>query len=534
MNLVSLLAERAALHPDRPALVDSSGGADRVLAYGGLAERVAAGAAFLRKHGLKRGQTVLVFQPVSLELYEFLLAAFHSGLRVMLADPSAGRAFLALCCRRLAPDAFFGSWKAQCLRFSVAEMRRIPLAIGTGTFFPGVKSWRTDKGSLDLIDVPDNEPALITFTSGSTGQPKAAVRTHGFLLAQHAALSKALDYQDGEVDLITLPVFVLANLASGLTSVLAATDLSKPGSPDVAAVREQCRRHHVTRCAASPAFFEAFLASSGGMFDLEKLYTGGAPVFPDLLRRLRGALPSTIIHSVYGSTEAEPIAHFHADNANPESDDLTRRGGGLCSGVPVPEIQLRVIADHWGRPLGPMDGAAFDALTLPPVTAGEIVVSGGHVLPGYLDGMGDDETKIHVDGRVWHRTGDAGWLDKSGRVWLLGRCAEKLPPHAAEVGLPVDAARYPFAVECAMREDFPGFRMAAIDWRGARLLVCGGAPDPACARAIETKARALGMTGVRMLAALPLDRRHNAKIDYPALRALLEKTHADAFPEDSR
>lgn len=534
MNLVSLLARRAALHPDRPALVDSSGGVDRVMTYGELAERVAAGAAFLRKHGLTRGQTVLVFQPVSLELYEFLLAAFHSGLRVMLADPSAGRGFLALCCRRLAPDAFFGSWKAQCLRLSVAEMRRIPLAIGTGAFFPGVRSWKTGIGSSDPVEVPDEEPALITFTSGSTGQPKAAVRTHGFLLAQHAALSRALDYQEGEVDLITLPVFVLANLASGLTSVLAATDLSKPGSPDVEAVRAQCRRHRVTRCAASPAFFEAFLASPGGMFDLKKLYTGGAPVFPDLLRRLRAALPSAIIHSVYGSTEAEPIAHFDADEAGPATDDLTFRGGGLCSGLPVPEIQLRVIQDQWGRPLGPMDGAAFDGLTLPPVAAGEIVVSGAHVLQGYLGGLGDEETKIHVDGRVWHRTGDAGWLDETGRVWLLGRCAEKLPPHAAEAGLPADAARYPFAVECAMRGDFPGLRMAAIDWHGSRLLVCGGTPGPECARAMVVRASALGMTGVRVLPTLPLDRRHNAKIDYPALRALLEKTTADAFPEDSR
>ncbi|MES2440196.1 MAG: AMP-binding protein [Verrucomicrobiota bacterium] len=515
MNLVSLLAEKARLHPERPALVDRHHGVDRIVSYGELARRVAAGAGELQVLGLKRGQVVLVFQPVSIELYEFLLAAFHAGLRVMLADPSAGRKFLSLCCRRLKPDAFFGSWKAHCLRLTVSEMRRIPISICCG-WFPAAGAWRTDGESVPLVEVADDDAALVTFTSGSTGVPKAAVRSHGFLLAQHRALSKSLEFEEGEVDLITLPVFVLANLASGLTSVLAATDLAKPGSPDVVAVSRQCRDFHVTRCAASPAFFEGLLA--GGMPRFEKLYTGGAPVFPDLLRRLRDALPDGLIHSVYGSTEAEPIAHFPADQASGETDALTRRGGGLCSGMPVSEIQLGIIADRWGTPL-----AADEIDFLSVGQAGEIIVSGDHVLCGYLEGLGDEETKIRDGGKVWHRTGDAGWIDSHGRVWLLGRCAEKLPLFPAGDGLPPDALRYPFAIECTLREIFPGIRMAALDWENQRTLVVGKKCDAAEAAAVGKWAEDFGITRVIDLESLPLDRRHNAKIDYPALREMLKK-----------
>ncbi|MCU0778363.1 MAG: AMP-binding protein [Akkermansiaceae bacterium] len=526
MNLTALLEERARLHPERPALVDSRHGRDRVVTFAGLSRRVSAGACALHDTGLRRGQAVLVFQPVSIELYEFLLAAFHSGIRVMLADPSAGREFLALCCQRLMPDAYFGSWKAQCLRLAVPALRRIDKAIAAGPWFPGAVRWRTDHGKLPMVEVPDDEPALITFTSGSTGMPKAAVRTHGFLLAQHRELSQSLGFEDGETDLITLPVFVLANLASGLTSVLAATDLAHPGKPDAEAIRGQCARHGVTRCTASPAFFEGLLKSPRGMPAFRKVFTGGAPVFPDLLRRLRAALPDAEIHSVYGSTEAEPIAHFSHDEADAETAAITRRGGGLCSGVPVSAIHLKIIADRWGEPLGPMDEAEFSRMEIPSGQVGEIVVAGNHVLGGYLDGIGDDETKIHVDGGVWHRTGDAGWIDAEGRLWLLGRCSAKLPTFAAPPGIPAEALRYPFAIECALREKFPGIRTAAIEWQGRRLLVVGKQTDTEETEAIRAVSRDLGMDDLVCLEALPLDRRHNAKIDYPALRGILERRKA--------
>lgn len=513
MNLVSLLRDRAVMHPKRLALIDRKHGGDRLLTFEALWRKVECGSGYLQACGLKAGDTILLFQPVSIELYELLLAALHGGMRVMLADPANGAAFLQRCCERVPPACFFGPWKAQLLRWWVPGLRAIPRAI-TGGWFAGASSWQTDGDPAAMAAVDDDAPALITFTSGSTGQPKAAVRTHGFLLAQHAALADSLRFEDGEVDLVTLPVFVLANLASGLTSVLADTDLRHPGQADAAAIRRQCAAHGVTRCAASPAFFEALLKGGDaphGMPSFAKVFTGGAPVFPDLLERLCKRLPEAEVSAVFGSTEAEPMAHLEAGHYDDSRLALTAAGRGLYTGHPVSQVRLRVVKDQFGTAVKSLTAAELDALTLQPGEVGEIVVSGNHVLSGYLDGVGDEETKIRVGDHIWHRTGDAGWLDEQGGLWLCGRCTAKLGDSV-----------YPFSIECALRVKHPNWRTAALKHRDACLLVVEGKPDAAEWRAMERKAAELGIDRLVTVESLPLDRRHQAKVDYPALKVLLD------------
>lgn len=512
------------MHPDRPALIDRWTGKDRSLSFRELQGRVERGSARLQELGLKRGDTILVLHPIAIELYEILLAAFHAGMRVMLVDPGVGKGFVSTCCKRVAPDAFFGSWKAQLLRYREPGLKAVPLKIRSAGWFPGTLPWRKQIPGAPLADVPDEEPALITFTSGSTGVPKAAVRTHGFLIAQHKALSKALDYEDGEVDLVTLPVFVLANLASGLTSVLADFTLGRDGKEGAARVREQCQRHGASRCAASPHFFEVMLSVPGSLASLKKVYTGGAAVFPDLMKRLTRALPESAVTAVFGSTEAEPMTHLDVREYDLAKTAMTSEGYGLCAGHPVDEIELRILKNHWGTPLKDLEPEDFEGMIQPRGEPGEVIVAGDHVLSGYLGGVGDEETKIHVGGKVWHRTGDAAWIDKQGCLWLLGRCSAKLPPSPiVSPALPAGALDYPFAIEAAVGMRYPRIITAAIGWKDKRTLVFGDQPPEAGKAAeIAREFEEFGIQEVIFAGKLPMDRRHHSKIDYPALVAMLE------------
>lgn len=519
MNTASLLLGQVNARPDAPALIETIRGHDQVLTFAQLDVRSGRVAALLHDRGLQPGQTVLVFVPMSLELYITLVALFRLGVVAMFLDPSAGTAHIEACCALRAPNAFIGTVKAHLLRVVSPALRRIPLQISVGSLpLPGTVRWSDAERyapRTEIAPAEESSPALLTFTSGSTGQPKAAVRTHGLLAAQHRSLAASLHLRSGEIDLTTLPIFALANLASGVTSIIPSGDLRRPGAVNVAPIRAQIQRLRPTRAAASPAFFERLLESGEPLPFLRQVYTGGAPVFPALLDSLTTATESgSEIVAVYGSTEAEPIAHIARSQMGENDIAAMGSGKGLLAGHPIPDIALRIVSDAWGTPLGPFTEAAFDALCLPAHQPGEIVVSGDHVLPGYLNGQGDAETKFGVGDTVWHRTGDSGYCDDTGRLWLLGRCGARIRDERG--------TQYPFAVECAARRDPAVRRVALVVHQGKRLLIVEG-------RTIDTGALKSALSWaqldeIRVWDDLPMDKRHNAKIDYPALYRRLNRT----------
>src|SRR5262249_30145119 len=135
-------------------------------------------------------------------------------------------------------------------------------------------------------------------------------------------------------------------------------------------------------------------------------------------------------------------------------------------------------------------------------------------------GRGDQETKFKVDGATWHRTGDAGYLDGQGRVWLLGRCSARIKDDRGEL--------YPFAAETALYQDPRIRRAAAVAHRGRRVLALEYY-DPAKERDLSLVQQVLSwapMDEIRVYGHIPVDKRHNAKIDYPALTELLDRVRS--------
>jgi acyl-CoA synthetase (AMP-forming)/AMP-acid ligase II len=522
VNVAHLLSERSEERPQVAAILGPTSGSPP-LSFADLEARSARAASLLERHGLRAGDEVLVFVPLSAELYIALTALFRLGLIAMFVDPSAGRERLEQCCSIRPPRALIATVRAHLLRLVSPSLRRIPLKFAVGGGVPGAVPWSratTMMPSDTIAACGEATPALLTFTSGSTGMPKAAVRSHGFMAAQQRVLAASLDLRPGQIDLTTQPIFTLANLAAGVTSLLPNADLRRPDRIDGGAVVAQIERYRPDRCSASPTFLERLVERaevSGSRLDsFDTVLVGGGPVPPRLLERTRAVAPQAEVVTVYGSTEAEPIAHVAWREVAAADLATTYGGGGLLAGRPIEQIELRIVGDGWGDPFEPMTAEAFQQRWLPPGGRGEIVVRGDHVLDGYLHGRGDRENKFEVDGARWHRTGDAGYLDDRGRLWLLGRCAARIDD--------AHGSLYPFAVEFAAQNDPAVRRAALVLHEGQRTLVV----EQRRGRPLDAEALQAGLAWAKLdrlllVPRLPVDRRHNAKIDYPALRRLLER-----------
>ena len=524
MNVVNLLMDRVQGMPDATAIIDYRGGKPRTLSFEELDRSAGQLAALLRQTGLQTGETVLILCPMSAELYLMLAAIFRLGLVALFLDPSTPREQLESSLKGRLPRALFGGRAVQAWRWFNTMLRRIPFSFCTAAGIPGTIPIRSAARLEPLSEIAacSNEtPALITFTSGTGSQPKAALRTHGFLRAQLEALNACIRYTPGETDLATLPIFVLANLASGLTSLIPDVNLRRPERANPRRLCELIAFHNATQIGGSPTLLgnlaDHCLDQNRSLPGLKQVHAGGGPVLPQLLDKLRRCAPNAEISAVYGSTEAEPIACLGLGDIDPADRQATLSGRGLLVGTPVDSLQLRILSDRWGKPIGPFTAADFAADCHPPGVSGEIVVSGNHVLSGYLDPADDKETKFEVDSRRWHRTGDAGYLDHRGRLWLLGRCSGAVPFDGQTI--------YPFAIEQVARQH-PQVRNAAlVVVNGQRTLAVEPhhrRVDPAQFAGLVDRLPLAGVQQIRVVRKIPVDRRHNAKIDYIALRSLLE------------
>jgi acyl-CoA synthetase (AMP-forming)/AMP-acid ligase II len=509
MNVVTFFDNRASLNRDLVAIHHGR----KNITYGELHDQSLKGGEFLLEKGLKRGDTVLIFVPMSIDLYVILVSLWRQGMIAMFVDPSSDGTTLSTCCQRAQPRGFIGTPTAQFLRITKRAFRSLSPAITTG-WLPFMNRWseiRRLPGNISCVDCPADTPALITFTSGSTGIPKGTVRTHGFLAAQKNVLQKTLNLTAGNSDLATLPIFALINLACGVSTIIPPVSLKKPAAIMTSPVLEEIKRLKPVTAVASPAFFERLLSdpARNELRCLKALFTGGAPVFPRLLKRLADCLPSTKITAVYGSTEAEPIAEIEYSEISGSDFKKMSEGAGLLAGKVIPQIECRIIENNWGIPIGPFSPAEFQETSQGAHVPGEIVVHGEHVLKGYLGGDGDLVNKFSVGTDVWHRTGDIGYFDGSGRLWLLGRCSAVIDDTRGVV--------YPFAVETAALQQKKVSRAAFCQLDNRRVLVIETNEDFAkIQHALKAVVEIFQIDHLVKLT-VPMDRRHNGKVDYPLL-----------------
>ncbi len=444
-NVARFLPEAAARQPDFPA-VRLPKRRGRVLEYDTLTfaqlEMLACAAATVfTRRGIERGARVLLMVKPGRDLILSVFALFKIGAVPVVIDPGMGRKHFLSCVRRTQPTALVGIPLAQILsrvfRRDFATLRH-RVTVGTKGFARQLEA--LGRADFTPAATTDNELAAILFTSGSTGPPKGVCYEHGMFEAQVRMIRAEYDIEPGEVDVPMLPIFALFNPALGMTTIVPEMNPSKPATVDPAKIVQAIQQNQATNSFGSPVLWNRIVnyceEKQLTLPSIRRVLMAGAAAPPALIRRMKALLPNGEIFTPYGATEVLPVASISGSEILSGAQALTEQGRGVCVGRLLPEVQAQIIAIR-DEPIAAM----ADAVPLPAGQVGEIVVTGPSVTKAY-DGLasatekakianhkwrnGDSPDKAAPSPSTWHRMGDLGYFDESGRLWFCGRMAERV------------------------------------------------------------------------------------------------------------
>ena len=377
-------------YPQHIALVGSAG----QLTFSELERRVARIAQALSARGLRAGDRLALYLPNQPEYIELIFACARAGVSVVLLNT------------RLAPVEIDRILKDAeplgLIRHSALT------ALATGVAWQQV----LDREPLIAQDASGQPPMYdpqaflgLIYTSGTTGQPKGATLKHSAMLANIQHLNYWLSHSPGNVYLHAAPLFHIADLpfifaaaAFGMSQVVIPRF-----TPELFCEMVQSAR--VTHTVLVPTMIELLIEFARlkefDLSSLELLGYGGSPMAPELVRRARQILPAVKLTQVYGLSETGYLTGL-------QDQEHTEKRLTSC-GRACPGIDLRIV-----------DESGQERATGVP---GEIVVRGANLMHGYWN-KPEETAAAFREG--FFRTGDVGYQDEGGYVYLLDRLKDMI------------------------------------------------------------------------------------------------------------
>jgi len=503
---------------DPAAAVVELGDHARTVSFALLSARVRDLAAGLVAAGVRPGDRVALLVPPGADLTATVYACWRMGAVVVIADAGLGVKGLTRALRGAGPAHLVGIPRAlaaaRVLRWPGRVIAAGPITSAAARAF-GADRTLADVARQGVGQTLPPEPGLddeaaILFTSGATGPAKGVVYTHRQLQAQREAIRDTYAVTSADRLVAAFAPFALYGPALGITSAVPDMDVTAPGTLTAAALAEAVAAVDATLVFGSPAALVNVVATADDVPDGDRaalgrvrlLLSAGAPVPASLLRAVAAVLPGAEPHTPYGMTEALPVADITLAEI-----EAAGSGVGVCVGFPLTGVEVSLDPlDATGRPVG--EQTAKSGVT------GEICVHAAHVKDHY-DRLWLTESASHGE-PGWHRTGDVGHLDDEGRLWVEGRLAH--------VVTTAEGVRTPVGIEQQV-EQLPGVALAAavgVGPIGTQALVLVVATQPPVRRAgladgnlTDAVRVAAGgdVAAVLVVPALPVDLRHNSKID---------------------
>lgn len=424
-TLGEILAVQATERGENVALVQDG----IELTYAELERRARKIAGALVEAGVRRGDRVAWLGRNDLAYFEYLFGAAKAGAVMVPMNWRLAPPEIEYLCHDARPrcvvaGAEFASVAEHC---APSALHRV-----VGGIADTYAAWRDAAHPLEARTYPADDAALQLYTSGTTGRPKGAVLTHRNLFELRRAMSPAIrpdwyHWTPKQVSLIAMPISHVSGTGWALWSLQHGAKAIVTREFDPHAVLDLIATHRITRILMVPTAIEILVrhprAKTTDLSCLECIFYGGSPMPPDLLRDAMNVLRCQFVQ-LYGMTETNGAIVA----LPPEDHRLDRPERMRSVGRPLPGVELRIVDSS---------GAA-----LPTGESGEIMTRSAANMAGYF--LQPHATKEAVEPNGWLHTGDAGYVDVDGYIYLRDRIKDLIITGGENV--------YPVEVELALRE----------------------------------------------------------------------------------
>lgn len=427
-TIAGRLRAGAESQPDAPMLTEG----ERTLSWAGTHARAATVAQALLADGVQPGDRVAFLDRNGIAHFETLYGSALAGavhvavnwrlapaeVAAVLADARPRVLVVASECLDLCTGALAGGGGIE--RVVVLDGAAMPGTASLPAGAVGYEDWLADRSARDPGHVPaPAEPVLQLYTSGTTGLPKGVMLSNANLAM--AAEKAGQDFALGPdtVSMVAMPLFHIGGIG------WAQLGMSRGGRSvilrdvDPKLLLDLVARHGVTDTFVVPAVLMLLLATPGieeaDLSSLRTIYYGASPIAEDVLVRCLERFGCAFAQ-LYGMTETTgAITMLRPEDHDPAGP---RRHLLRSAGLPLPGVELRVVDPDTDQPAG--SG-----------TVGEVQARSPYTMLGYFDRP--EETAAVMAGDGWLRTGDAGYLDDQGYLYIHDRMKDMIVSGAENV-----------------------------------------------------------------------------------------------------